>query len=125
MAAMEKDKEMLLFNKEEFYAARRNLTFTELSIWCYLAEGNEYNKKEIARLNGITERTVERAFNTFKDKGYYINNVFIPISNKKKVIPAVEQSNLNTVIDTSKKENIKVENNSQEELIQKHWIGQF
>ena len=65
------------FTKEEFYAAKRVLHGgSDLGVWCYLADGNAYDKKAIADLNGVTERSVARSLIKLKELGYYVNDIF-------------------------------------------------
>ena len=124
--ATTKNKDKFNFTRTDLYTARKNLTYTELSIWMYLADGNEYNKKEIAKLNGITERTVERAYITFKSKGYVVNNVFTPVPSKKKTSSTVVQkSSLIAVPKPKEKEVVKVETTPVEEPVVRRWIDQF
>lgn len=68
------------FTREAFYAAKKALSPSGLGVWCYLADGYEYNKKAIAKLNNITERSVERGFVELQNKHYYINGVFFAFS---------------------------------------------
>ena len=116
------ENEIITFNKEEFYAAKRDLNASAFDIWCYLAEGNIYNKQAIAKLNGVSVRSIERGFAILKNKGYYIDDTFYA---------APELENINVVSSKieitvpSIKETVKVEVKSQKEQVQNNWIGKF
>ena len=116
------ENETITFNKKEFYAAKRNLSVSAFSIWCYLAEGNKYNKQMIAKLNKTSERSIERGFVILKNKGYYNDDTFYA---------APELENINVVSSKieitvpSIKETVKVEVKPQEKQVQNNWIGKF
>ena len=117
-----KNDEKLVFNKQEFYAAKRDLSVPAFSIWCYLASGNQYNKQAIAKLNNTSERSIERGLVTLKEKGYYINDTFY-------AQPRLENRKLNTspvkIIPSSIKPVVKVESKSVVEPVQRNWINKF
>ena len=113
------ENEIITFNKEEFYAAKRDLNASAFDIWCYLAEGNIYNKQVIAKLNGVSVRSIERGFAILKNKGYYINGVFYaaPALENINVVPSKIEVKIPSI-----KETVKVEVKPQ---VQNNWIGKF
>lgn len=76
------------FTRKHFYAAKQRLSPSALGVWCYLADGYIYDKKQIAVLNGIDERSVRRGKEELERKGYFIDGVFYPTAQKieKKIV---------------------------------------
>ena len=65
------------FNKDEFYVAKHALPGeSDLGVWCYLADGNIFDKRKIAKLNQVSERSVNRSLQKLSSLGYYIDGVF-------------------------------------------------
>ena len=100
-------KQKTIFNISDYYLARKILTRSGLDVWFYLANGYKYNREEIAILNGVSERNIERGIKELKDKGFFDNyNNFV----------ANPIQTINTIININKQQedilNITIEENN-------------